>query len=284
MGVVRGMSALGKRVATAMVLIPLVVTSVLLLPTQGFAFLIAAVAMLGAWEWARLSGCTSTISRLAYVIGIGALLWLSHTSLITPKAYVVVFLAACLWWLLATAWIIQFQRAGALELLSSNAIRLAAGCMSLVPAWAGLVYLHGYTETGPQTVLFLFVLIWSADIGAYFVGRRFGRYKLASKVSPGKTWEGVLGGFLAVMGIALASGIVTGMTETRLIGFIALCVVTAVVSVLGDLIESLLKRRENMKDSGRWLPGHGGLLDRIDSLTAAAPVFALGVLLSGGRI
>src|SRR5690606_17335644 len=134
-----------------------------------------------------------------------------------------------------------------------------------------LVRLH---EHGPAVMLFLLLLVVAADVGAYFAGRRFGRNKLAPRVSPGKTWEGVIGGLLGAALIALAGGAWFGVP---LVPFVALCVVAVLASIVGDLTESLFKRHAGVKDSGTLLPGHGGVLDRVDSVTAAAPVFLIGL-------
>jgi phosphatidate cytidylyltransferase len=155
-----------------------------------------------------------------------------------------------------------------------------SGLLVLIPAWAGLVWIHQLSR-GPYLVLFLLVLIWIADSGAYFAGRRWGRRKLAPLVSPGKTREGAYG--------ALAGGLLWGGVLAALYGvsvpqqgcLVLLCLLTVVASIVGDLYESLSKRERGVKDSGSLLPGHGGILDRIDSLTAAAPVFALGLHLIG---
>jgi phosphatidate cytidylyltransferase len=153
-----------------------------------------------------------------------------------------------------------------------------AGVPVLLGPWLALVHLHGVSQKGPGLVLFLLLLIWTADIAAYFSGRLWGSTKLAPALSPGKTRMGVYG---ALIGAALAAlalsrwlGLAPGLTAAAMI----ICILTAFVSVVGDLYESLVKRRRGVKDSGRLLPGHGGMLDRIDSLTAAAPVFTLGML------
>jgi phosphatidate cytidylyltransferase len=131
-------------------------------------------------------------------------------------------------------------------------------------------------EFGPGYVLFLFLLIWVADIGAYFAGRRWGRRKLALAISPGKTWEGAVGAGAAALAFALAGAAALGL-GSRWPGFVAICMVTVGFSIAGDLFESMMKRQRGLKDSGSLLPGHGGVLDRVDSLTAAAPVFLLGL-------
>jgi phosphatidate cytidylyltransferase len=152
--------------------------------------------------------------------------------------------------------------------------RAVAGLLVIVPMWLGVALIHA--DPGPAYVLVLMLLVWGADTGAYFAGRAFGRHKLAPHVSPGKSWEGVAGGMAMTVAVAaMASWLLHPMMGAPL--FILLSLVTVAFSILGDLQESMFKRIVDLKDSGGLLPGHGGVLDRIDSLTAASPVFALGV-------
>jgi len=148
----------------------------------------------------------------------------------------------------------------------------------LLPSWTALVWIHSLSG-GPYLVLFLMVLIWIADSGAYFAGRRFGRNKLAPVVSPGKTLEGVYGALAGGLIWSLVLVVYYGDSALHHIGLLLLCLLTVPASIVGDLYESLLKRERGVKDSGSLLPGHGGVLDRVDSLTAAAPVFAFGLIL-----
>ena len=153
-----------------------------------------------------------------------------------------------------------------------------AGLATLAPMWVAMERLYHHSGHGPMLIVFVFVLIWAADIGAYFVGRRFGRYKLAPRVSPNKTWEGVLGGLALGALVALAGQAWFGFDAAA---FLPLCMAVILVSVVGDLTESLFKRQVGVKDSSGLLPGHGGVLDRIDSLTSAVPVWALGLVWLG---
>ena len=159
-------------------------------------------------------------------------------------------------------------------------MRLAIGLVVLVGAWLALVELRAL-PAGSELILWLFIVVWSADIGAYFAGRALGRRKLAPNVSPGKTWEGAIGGLLAATvlatGMAAAVPALAGANDGAgaLGTWLALALFLGVVSIVGDLFESVLKRESGAKDSGGLLPGHGGLLDRIDALVAALPIFAL---------
>ena len=270
------MSPLTQRVVTAAVLVPVVVGGIMALPTQYFAALLAVVMLGAAWEWAALSGWLSPQARLTYMalfalamLGSG---WLADSA----EGLSAVLGIALVWWVVALALVGHYQRRGDLA-PGPRWLRGLVGCLVLIPAWAALVSLHGRTAYGVYLVLTLFLLIWSADIAAFFAGRRWGRRRLASRVSPGKSWEGVMGALLAVLAVALAAAVPLGYSGAGLGLFLLLCLGTALISVLGDLTESVFKRQAGVKDSGHLLPGHGGVLDRIDSLTAAAPLFAAGI-------
>jgi len=155
-------------------------------------------------------------------------------------------------------------------------LKLAAGTLAIVPAWAALGLIHAQPPHGNRWLLLAFLMVWAADTGAYFVGRRFGRRKLSPRISPNKTVEGLLGGLGAGLVVALVGAPLAGATVAQLpaVALVAVCAVG--FSVIGDLFESLLKRHVGVKDSGHLMPGHGGMLDRIDGVIAAMPVFALG--------
>jgi phosphatidate cytidylyltransferase len=268
-------STLQRRTLTALLLAPPAIAGVLLLPTPCFALVLGLVLVFGAWEWSALAGVRRPAGRLAYVGSMAAalvLLWRFFPTSWTLPAMVLL----ALWW----GWLaFRLFRLGAAEEMQGMDPRLfVTGVPVLLGPWLALVHLHGLHPNGPGLVLFLLLLIWTADIAAYFSGRLWGRAKLAPALSPGKTRMGVYG---ALIGAALAAlllswwlGLAPGLTAAAMI----ICVLTAGVSVVGDLYESLVKRRRGVKDSGHLLPGHGGMLDRIDSLTAAAPVFTLGIL------
>ena len=270
------MSSLTQRVITAAILAPLTVGGILVLPTPYFAVLMAAVILAGAWEWAALTGWPSVAGRLCYLAVFALALlggeWLARSG----TGLGIVLGVALAWWVVALGLVWYYQAQGGLG-PGPKWLRGLAGWLVLVPPWVSLVGLHDRTGDGGYLVLILLVLIWSADIAAFFAGRRWGRRRLASHVSPGKSWEGVLGGLLAVLAVAVVSGVLLGLADAELLLFLILCLATALISILGDLAESVFKRQVGLKDSGRLLPGHGGVLDRIDSLTAAAPLFAAGI-------
>ena len=266
-----------------MVLVPAVLTAVLMLPSAVFAGVAGAFVVVGAWEWAGFLGPSSWLARGGFVASVVALLLVAAAVMSTTEAVVAVLLAGTAWWVVAAIWVARAQSGHGVEASRVPIVTgWLTGWLTLVPFWVGLVALHAQ---GPGWVLMLLVLIWVADSGAFFVGQRFGRHKLASKVSPGKTWEGVLGGLvscaLVAGAIAAASRHGLGSSPLEPGRLVLLCLTTGGVSVLGDLTESLMKRRAGVKDSGRLIPGHGGMLDRMDSLTAAAPCFALGLGMIG---
>lgn len=271
-------NALRSRTITALALVPLVIAAVLGLPTPAFALVFAGVLMLAAVEWCTLAGLTRPIARALYPIAIlsaMAILW------IWPRGQPWFFGLSALWWVLQASSLLRVREIPRIEGVQWSL--LAVGFLVLVGPWAALIHLHRLTETGPALVLFLLFLMWTADSMAYFVGRAWGggRAKLAPVLSPGKTRVGVYGAMAgaAVCGLIFAWIRSEGLTATLLI--LLVCGVSVVISIVGDLYESLLKRRRGLKDSSHLLPGHGGMLDRIDSLTAAAPVFALGITLIG---
>ena len=269
-------SPLRQRVVTAFVLGPVVMAAVLLLPTPGFAAFLGLVALGAAWEWGALAGLEGRPARAAFValaaLGL-LLLWLF------PDWRPWLVAAGALWWAVQAVRI-----AGVREIapcVGCQPRQLAAGLLVLAAPWSAMVDLHEVDRHGPLLVLFLMMLVWTADSLAYFVGRRWGRTKLAPAVSPGKTRAGVYGALAgaALWGLILGWARSLGPGGTLVAALV--CVVAVLASVVGDLYESLLKRQRGVKDSSQLLPGHGGLLDRLDSLTAAAPVFVLGLTLSG---
>jgi phosphatidate cytidylyltransferase len=267
---------IGARVATG---IPLVAFGIVVdfLPQAVFAACTSVVVMLAAREWAALCGLVSAVRQapfLAAVAGALALAWLFEPVLALPLSG-----AALLFWLTALA-AVAAAGAGRFDLGRWPRLRLWSGVAVLVPAWSALSYLHE-GPTGAWQVLALLLLVWSADIAAYYGGRSVGRRPLCPAISPGKTLEGALAGIGAGLFVGLALAALQNLPPAAMIRFVVLAVAVTALSIVGDLFESMLKRSANRKDSGTLLPGHGGVLDRIDSITAAAPVFALGVHVAG---
>lgn len=262
-----------KRLLTAVVLIPLVVWGILRLPTPAFVAISGVFMCLAVWEWTGLVPLRSLIAKILYLLGcIAAAGGAWYVLQQQPDWLTKLLPVAVLWWLIAAVWLRAPQIGRDWVALKFLLIALA-----LLPAWLGLAALHGRAQHGPELALFIFVLMWAADSGAYFAGKSFGRHKLAPRVSPGKTWEGVAGGLGASAVLAVFAGQWFGLGGDKLLAFVGLALVCAVISIVGDLFFSLLKRQQNLKDTGHLFPGHGGILDRIDSLLAAVPVFLFGL-------
>lgn len=263
---------LKQRVITATILAAMVIWAVLKLPATGFGLALLAVILPGAWEWARLAGLSVASGRLLYG-GLVLILILACWPLVDNTVIVGgLLVAVCAGWCYALFW--MWRYAARPDRHDRPLAVGVAGVIVLVAPWVALMGLRD--EFGPNYVLFLLLLVWAADIGAYFTGHRWGRHKLALAISPGKTWEGVLGAGMATLTFALAGAAALGV-GAHWPWFVAICMVTVGFSIAGDLFESMMKRQCGVKDSGALLPGHGGVLDRVDSLTAAAPIFLLGL-------
>ena len=275
---------LKQRVITALVLATIFLAALFGLPSGYFSFFIGAVLLIGAWEWANLSGFPAIWQRLVYsfvllILLVGTSLYLGFEGEASPRlnslAIRDVLIVGCGWWALALLLVQGYPSSSVLW--GHKSLRLVMGVLVLIPTWVALVYVRQH-DNGAWLVLLLMLVVAVADSGGYFAGRRFGKHKLASSVSPGKTWEGFAGGFIANCLLAVLLSQLLGMS---LLLMLVLIVPTSLISVLGDLLESMVKRHAGAKDSGSILPGHGGILDRVDGITAAAPVFALALLASG---
>ncbi len=259
---------LRQRFVTVVVLLIPLFAVVFLLPRLAAVFLLAALVLGGAWEWTQFFAPRATAVRAAYVAVVGALLAALWFWTASGDTLQLVLVAAVAWWLVALGWIVAWPTP------VPRWVGPAAGLIALAPAWLALARLHHDAGRGPELLILMFAVVWAADTGAYFAGRLFGRVKLAPKVSPGKTWEGVLGGLAASGLVALAGAWWFGYPP---LSMVALAVAVALISIVGDLTVSLFKRHAGLKDSGRLFPGHGGILDRIDSIAAGAPLFVLGL-------
>jgi len=266
---------LKQRIITALWLMPLAIGGIFFLPFEYFALFTAGIVMLGAWEWANLSGFEQTGVR----VGFSALVGLSMFGIYQLPSEGVL-MVGLVWWVLALVLVLSYP--GLNNLWASKGIRILIGFLILIPCWKGLLLLKQQANS-EIVLLYICLMVWGADVGAYFAGRKWGVRKLAPKVSPGKSWAGFWGGMASALLIGLAVGVYLDMATEQLMLLMAVSAVTVAVSVLGDLTESMFKRFRGIKDSSQLLPGHGGILDRIDSLTAAVPVFALLLLLTGIR-
>jgi phosphatidate cytidylyltransferase len=269
---------LKNRIITAAMLIPVVIAFIFLLDRIWFSVLFAVFVAIGAWEWAglcKLSEKMKCLYSLFIVLILSVIYWLDNNFL-----YSSIILSGVIYWFYAVVVIISYQKQRHL-LGNSSSVLMLVGMLLLIPMWSGLTLLKSFSENGASLIMCLMLLIWGADTAAYFVGKRWGKRKLASRVSPGKTWEGTLAGIGSAVIVAVCYVIVSNKNLDDSLLFVGLSILTVIGSIFGDLMESLVKREAGQKDSGSILPGHGGVMDRIDSLTAASPVFVFGVIYFG---
>lgn len=284
---------LKDRIVTAIILATLFLAGLFYLPLPLFSLFMAMVVLISAWEWANMSGFGKIWQRLGYLVLVAACLWGCALYIGVDKDYFSVattftlpdnkvknlLLVGCAWWAIALLWVQSYPQSAVLW--GARWLRVIIGLAVLVPAWVALSYLRAL-HNGAWLILLVVAVVAFADIGGFFVGRKFGKHKLAPSVSPGKTWEGFWGGFVCNTLMAVVLGFVLGADSWKVL--LAIILPASLASVLGDLVESMVKRHCGIKDSSALLPGHGGVLDRVDSLTAAAPVFALALLVSGWRL
>jgi phosphatidate cytidylyltransferase len=260
---------LKARILSAVVLIAAVLAVLVLAPAWASLAAIAVAIVLSAWEWSvflRPSGMAERVAFLALVIVALGLGWHFMTDATVLRA---VLWVAAAWWIAAFFLVLRGPS------VASRALAWIAGLLVLVPAGIALMRLRVEPLHGAGWTLFVLVLVWAADTGAFFAGKAFGRHRLAPDVSPGKTWEGVAGGLLLA---GVTAAVASRGLDQPLLPLVLVSFVVAVFSVVGDLTESLFKRFAGVKDSGHLIPGHGGLMDRLDSVTAAAPLLLLGLI------
>ena len=260
---------LKQRIITAVVAGGVLLVVLFLLPQIVARAVIAAILMVAAWEWSGLIGQNSRGGRVVYVVLLAAVLAAAALVAADSSVFLLILQIAVGWWLAALVWTLIYPTA------VPTVVSWACGVLVIVPAWLALDWLY---QLNPLFLILVLTVVWAADIGAYFSGKRFGRVKLAPQISPGKTWEGVFGGLSAVIALAVVHSLWSGFSLSVLI---PLCLAVGVVSIVGDLTVSIFKRNAGVKDSGSLFPGHGGVLDRADSITAAAPLFALGLIWMG---
>ncbi|PFG55577.1 phosphatidate cytidylyltransferase [Vibrio sp. ES.051] len=273
-----------QRIITALILAPLVILGIFKLPLMGFIAALTAITLLGFWEWTQFTGSNSRIAALVPAVIITGLSFLyispdahSLNHLTTPH-YVVLGLGF-VWWIVASLMAITYPKTTK-SWQSNRILRHIFGFLTLVPFLWSVIILRAYNITvdpyhGAKLVLYVCFLVWAADSGAYFAGKSLGKRKMAPHVSPNKTIEGLIGGIIAALIVAWVFADWFDIHFTSPFHMVLITLITVVISVLGDLVESMFKRVSGIKDSSNIIPGHGGVLDRIDSLTAAFPVFAL---------
>lgn len=271
---------LKQRLITALVLAAVILTSLFFLSFKAFSALLFAVWFLAAWEWANLSSFSSSIARIAYAsistLLLGFTAWICGIySSIDYQALQHLLIVAAVWWFVAFLLVIRYPQAT--SLWSNKYIRAFMGLLVLIPSAVALLYLLSL-EQGRWYFIYAAFIVVAADVGAYFSGRRWGRKKLLPAVSPGKSWAGFYGGIAACAALVFITSSFTQIAGLAVWQLLFATLVAGLISVLGDLLESMVKRHRGVKDSSQLLPGHGGFMDRIDSITAAAPVFVLFML------
>lgn len=271
---------LKQRVLTALILLPLVMLATFALPAQWFLIVLATLLLGASWEYKRLAGVTGPAGGYLLVLMQAIILLVLFSYRNYWANGILVYLSIC-----CAAWLLMFLR---LPLYSADAtidnnfraVSVTSAILSITTGWFALSWIR-YQVEGSWLILLLLLIVWAADTGAYFSGKAFGKRKLAPQISPGKTRAGLLGGLIVAPLIALLAANLMPIETIGPARLVLLSVITALVSVGGDLMISLHKRTSGFKDTGKLLPGHGGILDRIDSLLAAAPFFAFGMLFSG---
>ncbi len=272
---------LKQRILTALVLAPLIVLALFELPDKLLLLLFAVILLGGAWEWSTLAELHKPFSRFLFLFVQSGLLsfcvWLVFSA---SHVIPVVLISSVLAWFVITFWLAMYE-AGKFGIRLSQTLRIFLGFLLLSVSFLSIATIIITFENDRQSLMLLFLLIWGADIAAYFSGKAWGKTKLAPSISPGKSWQGVGGALAMTILIAFFAWFTMNYSADQLPKLVLLSLLVVVLSVAGDLFESLLKRQVGLKDSGRLLPGHGGVLDRIDSMISASPVYALGMLMLG---
>lgn len=265
---------LKTRILTSLILLPLIFFAIFFLPPFYFSVFAGLIILLSAWEWSIFIEFQINWLRLVYValvlFGILFSAWL-------PIG--LILLIALFFWLWAGCAIIAYEKNKPSAGFQFPVVRSLMGFFILIACWVSVIFLKSDAQLGPAWLVFILMIIMAADVGAYFFGKRFGKIALAARVSPNKTREGFIGGMIVAACVAFIGGFFFHLSLLQHVSLIMLAFLSALFSALGDLTVSLLKRMSGIKDTGKIFPGHGGVLDRLDSVAAATVVFALGVLL-----
>lgn len=265
------------RLLTAFLLGPLILWAIYALPETYFVLFSFVLVTIGAWEWAVFAGWVKPLQRGLF-LAVNILLFIATLLLQNTELNLTIISASLLWWLVCIPLLLSFPFQKN-NFLQAKGIKSIVGIVLLLGTLVSMVMIRNNPEYGSAFVLYLILIIWFADSGAYFAGRALGKNKLIPNVSPGKTWEGVTGAIIVTLIVAVISLDLLNIPSSHSIIFILITFVTVVYSIVGDLSESMFKRMANIKDSGSLLPGHGGMLDRIDSLMSGLPVFFAGLWL-----
>lgn len=268
---------LKTRVITALVLLALLLPGLFLLPQSYWAALVAAFIGVAAWEWGgllgwagfgrRLLGLIVFLLCLAISIASPDAIGVSGASGLFPLWVTALYATSVFFWCVVMPFWLWKKWA-----LATGFVGLLVGAVVLIPTWLAIVQLR---IPGPEVLLAVFAVVWMADIAAYFSGKAFGKHRLAPSISPGKTWEGAIGAMLGVVFYGMAIRFAFALEKPSVLTWAVVLLIVTAISIIGDLYESLLKRKAGIKDSSNVLPGHGGVLDRIDSLTSTLPLVAL---------
>jgi phosphatidate cytidylyltransferase len=270
---------LKQRIITALILLSIIVSGILYLPSTPLAVILALFIIAGMVEWLGMPGRTDLPGKLVISAGLVAIM-VAFYYFETRQVMLTLLGISLAWWSLIGVSIILGIKGWVISAsVKSKTGNILIGFLILVPAWLSAFHLHKDWDIGNSLLLLFFIIVWSADTGAYFTGRQFGAHKLAPAISPGKTWEGVLGGMIAVVVAALAGCYILDISGDKMVIFVIIAIITAIFSIFGDLYISICKRALNLKDTSQMLPGHGGLLDRIDSTLSALPVYTFGLLM-----
>ncbi len=262
---------LKQRVLTAIPLAILVIWGILTQPAEIIFYALSVILAIAGWEWARLSGIQNPLARIVYAVIITLAIYFSYQYLsVSPEWLMILFAITGFYWLAATYH--MFMKGPKPAESRVSVIKLFIGFIVLIPPLLALMHIR---EQGAEWLFFCLSIIWVADIGAYFSGKRFGKNKLAVHLSPGKTREGFYGAVFATSAYSFFAGFYFELQYVQIFMLLIIAALGTFISVVGDLFISLLKREQGLKDTGAILPGHGGILDRIDSVTSSAPLFAL---------
>ena len=265
------------RLLTAFLMGPIILWGIFSLPEFWFSFAAVILVTIGAWEWAAFVGLTKSLERTLFVLFNIALflvvLYLQNRSINHAVIY-----SSVAWWLISIPLLLTFPFKDN-HFLRLNLTKGLIGVVLLLATLVSMVLIRSNPNYGPEFVLYIILMVWFADSGAYFAGRTLGKNKLIPNVSPGKTWEGVIGALVVTVIASIIAIDLLNIPSSNSVFFVLITFVTVVYSIVGDLSESMFKRMSDIKDSGHILPGHGGILDRIDSLMSALPIFFIGLLL-----
>ncbi len=293
-----------QRIITALIMLVFALYAIFFLPLETFSGVVAIIILIGSWEWSGFFNKKNPLLKSLYVLITAALMWVIYNHSL-PQEYwngwiipegimewlqlkdlaLISVVLACIWWVFAFILVLVFPKISS-SLINNVFLMAIVGWLMLLPTWVALTGVRSIGiavdfHRGSSLLLFSLCLVWAADTGAFIAGKAFGKHKLAPHVSPKKTWEGVIGGALLAILVAIISSHLLSIPHKQLPALALMVVIIVSYSVIGDLTESIFKRLAGVKDSGNILPGHGGVLDRIDGLTAVMPLCLLGYAILG---